>query len=719
MKQLSGLAAFAIVLAAMAVGCADETGEGSSELGTVNVNLMVGNNDVTSVTFDLSCDDGFTLSGELNVVDDRDPPVFATIMALPPGDCSITLTAFDDQGATLCEGSKDFTVLANETVSVDVVLVCTGDGEELLGNAEINGTFVFVDGNACPRLHFFNAVPINVPAEGSTATVLVSDREGDPIRTLMTATNGSFANPDAQSTTYTCGNATGNQTLTVTVGNREPECTQSKSFDVTCPGTNPCDGVVCDDTGNECTAAECNPDTGLCEVSDLDGNECTAGGGGGDIAINGGFETGAFNDGSPDASWQQFPGGGIQTITTDNPSAGTYAANLNVPVRGPTDGPVDNLIKNANLEAGNLTPGQSITVTWDMRGSLSGAGGVVFVELFSELSGGGTSKAEIYTNAPLNPAADWESFSWTTTLGDDVNGGVTLQLKAACGPVEGCGVDVYFDNVTIVIPGGGSEPGTCGGGICVPNAECAVDGDCPPTGNECIDAVCNAGTCGTSNNTNACDGGAGTCSAGVCEPNAEAFYEQDFNQLPIDPGGLIGDGWRYFINVFQGDGTYRFGFGGDAPQGPQISNLVTGEGGLEQEPQQLVVYSDYECCAPDVGHRNPTDLVETNVFQERTIGAADVGKTFTFVFQAKGGNLAGSTTANGFIKTLDPGAGFGESAVDRADTTGLPDTWGGFTVSILIPNDTFIGHILQFGFQTNASNGEDSGNFYDNVLVTD
>ena len=70
-----------------------------------------------------------------------------------------------------------------------------------------------------------------------------------------------------------------------------------------------------------------------------------------DIAVNGGFETGDFS------GWTQFPGGGIQTITTDNPSSGTYAANLNVPVRTQTDPPVDNLIKNANLEAGNLTPG--------------------------------------------------------------------------------------------------------------------------------------------------------------------------------------------------------------------------------------------------------------------------------------------------------------------------------------------------------------------------
>ena len=200
-----------------------------------------------------------------------------------------------------------------------------------------------------------------------------------------------------------------------------------------------------------------DPTDEKCIPSGAGGAGGAAGGGGaggvaGDIAINGGFETGEFNDGSPDASWQQFPNGGLQAITTDNPASGTYAANLTVPVRGPTDPAVDNLIKNANLAAGDLTPGQEITVTWDMRGSLIGAGGVVFVELFSELSGGGTSKAEIYTNAPLSPTADWQSFSWTTTLGPDVSGGVTLQLKASCGPVEGCGVDVYFDNVTIVVP---------------------------------------------------------------------------------------------------------------------------------------------------------------------------------------------------------------------------------------------------------------------------
>ena len=163
-----------------------------------------------------------------------------------------------------------------------------------------------------------------------------------------------------------------------------------------------------------------------------------------DIAINGGFETGTF------AGWTEEPNGGTQTIVSPG-NGSTFAYESVVPIRTQQDPAVDNLLKNANLQAGNLTGGAPITITWDMRGSLTGAGGVVFIELFSELSGGGTSKSEIFGNAPLFPddPVNWESFVWNTTLGADVSGGVTLQLKTSCGPVEGCGVDVEFDNITI------------------------------------------------------------------------------------------------------------------------------------------------------------------------------------------------------------------------------------------------------------------------------
>jgi hypothetical protein len=198
----------------------------------------------------------------------------------------------------------------------------------------------------------------------------------------------------------------------------------------------------------------CGVDVFFDNVSIVSGEGSGGGGGGesgggiwdgGGIAVNGGFETGTFD------GWETFPGGGIQSIVTDNPSSGTYAANLVVPVRTQGDPAVDNLIKNSNLEAGNLTPGAAVTVSFDMRGTLSGAGGVVFAEFFSELIGGGVSRAEIFSGGPLALTADWTKYTFNTTLGPDVSGGVTLQLKASCGPVEGCGVDVFFDNVSIVI----------------------------------------------------------------------------------------------------------------------------------------------------------------------------------------------------------------------------------------------------------------------------
>ncbi len=773
MKFISAHLVAALVAVAALAGCASDT-TSSDASGSVAVSLIVGNTDVKAVSFDVTCDSGTNLSGQFNVNDEQDPPIWSTIMDLPPGDCSITLTASDAQGEVLCTGSEDFTVIADETVKVNVVLLCPGEGEDPLGNVEIDATFEIVEGNLCPRLNFFNAVPDEVPAEGSDVTVLASDPDGGMLSILLSATGGSYADPTAASTTYTCDGAAGTQTLSVTVSDGDAACDKSKSFDVTCPGENLCDNVVCEDDGNVCTDIACNPANGECEATN-NTNECNTGGGG-DIAINGGFETGAFNDGSPDASWQQFPNGGTQAITTDNPSEGTFAANLIVPVRTQGAPPVDNLIKNANLQAGNLTPGQAITVTWDMRGELIGAGGVVFVELFSEFAGGGAT-GEIYTGGPIFPNADWESFTWNTNLGADVAGGVTLQLKVSCGPVEGCGANVFFDNVTIVIEGGPGEPGTCSEGICVPNAECTTAADCPDTGNECVDAVCNAGTCGISNNTNVCDGGAGTCDgqgncvpdaecttgadcpddgnectdavcnagtcgtsnnsnvcdggtgiceAGACEPIAEVVYSQDFNSLDAANGGALGgDGWLVFGNVFTGAGVFKFGFGPfSAPNGgPGFSAIVDDQGGPEQEPQQLSVYNDYNCCqSTNEGHFNGTDLVEAIVLQEpRPLGApitaSDIGKTFTFSFDAKNGDIQPPTTARAFIQTLIPPS-FGQTNFVEVDMTNIGTDWNRYEISLDLTDPALQGQILQFGFSSNASDFNNSQNVYDNVLVT-
>jgi hypothetical protein len=158
------------------------------------------------------------------------------------------------------------------------------------------------------------------------------------------------------------------------------------------------------------------------------------------LSLNGGFETGTF------ANWAQFPSGpGQQTIVTTNPSQGTFAARILNDVSFS-----NSLIKQANVGIGTVQPnGQQLTVSFDARGSFP-IGGVAFAEFFSELSGGGTSKAEILGGTPLVLNSDpnlWTSFTFVVTTGPDVGGGVTLQLGAVNGAASG--TEMFFDNISI------------------------------------------------------------------------------------------------------------------------------------------------------------------------------------------------------------------------------------------------------------------------------
>ena len=155
-----------------------------------------------------------------------------------------------------------------------------------------------------------------------------------------------------------------------------------------------------------------------------------------------------------------------------------------------------------------------------------------------------------------------------------------------------------------------------------------------------------------------------------------------------------------------------------------FSAIVTGQGGPSQGQQQLSVYNDYNCCQQtNEGHFNGTDRVEANVFQEpRSAGspitAADIGKTFTFSFDAKVGNINDpsdpeceapnmcDSTARAFIQTLDPSASFNRTT-----------DWNRFEISLDLTDPLLEGQVLQFGFSSNAKSFEPSGIFYDNVLA--
>jgi hypothetical protein len=183
-----------------------------------------------------------------------------------------------------------------------------------------------------------------------------------------------------------------------------------------------------------------------------------AGGGGG-----GGGGTGSFANGD-------FETGGFAGWTLTQVPSGVGSIALDTSMQGGRAGTVARLVAAGSAAQGNdvlisqealaVAPGDSIDVSFDLYGSLAGAGGVVFVEVVFLNSAGEDEGGRNFVGpaAPYTPSATWTTYSGTVIAGTavngsqwDVSGGVTLLLKAACGPVDGCGVDASFDNVTFTI----------------------------------------------------------------------------------------------------------------------------------------------------------------------------------------------------------------------------------------------------------------------------
>ncbi|MFN3190116.1 MAG: PEP-CTERM sorting domain-containing protein [Aureliella sp.] len=206
---------------------------------------------------------------------------------------------------------------------------------------------------------------------------------------------------------------------------------------------------------------------------------------------------------------------------------------------------------------------------------------------------------------------------------------------------------------------------------------------------------------------------------------AALTYNQDFEGLAPPPAdgsqnqALENDGWLVGANVFEADGTtfiYNY-FAFPAPNGgPAFSAVATGEGGVDQGTNQLSVYNDYN----NTDHANfPTRRIEANVFRDIGIlEASDVGLDYTFSFDAKQGNIAGSTTATAFFKVIRTSDNsFAQLAIDSIDTTAVGTNWSGGQLQLTI-DPTWVGETLQIGFTNTASGFEGSGVFYDNIGVS-
>jgi hypothetical protein len=201
-------------------------------------------------------------------------------------------------------------------------------------------------------------------------------------------------------------------------------------------------------------------------------------------------------------------------------------------------------------------------------------------------------------------------------------------------------------------------------------------------------------------------------------------YSQNFEDLAHSDSGwgntaLGDDGWVVFANVYTAGGTYLYGYGPfSAPNGSLgfsgIAGGLAGLGGPQQGNQQLVIYSDYS----NSSAHGSGQLVDSYVYQYRTVAAGDVGTTWTFRFDAKlytPDGLAAPSTARAFIETRDPANGYAVTGIQSVDMSAVSATWGTYSLPFTITASA--GQMLQFGFSNMATNYAGTGVVYDNVSL--
>jgi len=160
----------------------------------------------------------------------------------------------------------------------------------------------------------------------------------------------------------------------------------------------------------------------------------------GELTTNGDFEQGNLS------GWELFQQGGTLAVSSTETNGGSWSGRISVGTGK------DSLFKQANMAEGEVTPGQVLQISFDLKAIATGIGGVIFAEFFSEKTGGGVSNEgnSILGGGPIIPTGNWETHNYTMTAGSDVGAGVTLMLKALCGG-DTCSVDAYFDNVSVAV----------------------------------------------------------------------------------------------------------------------------------------------------------------------------------------------------------------------------------------------------------------------------
>lgn len=187
------------------------------------------------------------------------------------------------------------------------------------------------------------------------------------------------------------------------------------------------------------------------------------------------------------------------------------------------------------------------------------------------------------------------------------------------------------------------------------------------------------------------------------------IYSQDFESGSLDAG------WIYGVNTFTSGGGYIGGwFIGASP----VSAVVeSGQSGPSQGTYVLKTYGDYGY-APNYANNQ---IVETIVYREHVISAAEAALgTASLAFDYKAwplaeGGIDGVSTANVFLKVIDPSAGYATVALAEQSVTASDVNWNGGALSFDISG--YEGALLQWGTSMTSQNYSPTAIATDNFNV--
>ena len=471
MPSLRSISRLVLCLAAALsiASCSSDSTPG--EPGSLSVSLELrGEIRIDEVTWEITRTGMAPMSGTIDTSASGSTPSVEVFGLAPGNGYLITMSATSAAGETSCGGSAGFDVESGASTSVMVLLNCKPP--EVLGGVRVNGKI-----NVCADLVVMVVAPLQTSVGNDIELLAVAeDAEGDAIEYLWEGAGGSFSNPNAAETLYTCEEVGSHDVSVVVSDDGFDYCMSGWTVRVTCvEGDAPeCNFDHDCDAGEICFDQVCIPDV-ECNFDE----DCGAG----EICVD--------QECIPDVECNFDLDCAVGEVCVGNVCIPDVECNVD-----------------ADCDAGE-TCVANVCVT-DVECNVD-----------ADCDAGEICEANVCVpDVECNVDADCETgeicvanvcvLDLECSFDADCDAG-EICVGNVCVPDVECNVDADCDAGEI-----------CVSNACVPDVECNSDPDCNDA-NECTTETCNLGAnvCNYTDvpNGTVCDEGNGTCVAGGCRTN--------------------------------------------------------------------------------------------------------------------------------------------------------------------------------------------------------